>query len=80
MPTASFPLYSASVRDSSVPSLICGHFAEPNELSAPVGDDEVAEFLRVLEPALQSDRALVQRARDPADRRGEVLHLHACTT
>ena len=75
MPTASRPLKSAAVRGSSVPS--CATATSPRRISRPprCATTSCVEVGRLVETALQADGALVERAVQPADRRGEVLRL-----
>ena len=63
------------MRGSSVPSLRLGHVAQAHEPAVALGDDQLREVGGRVEPALQADRALVERAVQPPDRRGQVLRL-----
>ena len=52
-----------------------GHVAQPNQLAVALGDDDAREIRGRVEPAEQADGALVERAVEPAHRRGQVLRL-----
>ena len=52
-----------------------GDVAEPNQPPRAGGDDEPREVGRLFEASAQANRALVERALQPPDRRREVLCL-----
>ena len=52
-----------------------GDVAEPHDPALRCADRSARELGRLLEPAAQPDRALVELAVEPADRRREVLRL-----
>ena len=52
-----------------------GDLAQADHLAVALGDDELRELLRVLEPALEPDRPFVHVAHHATHRRGEVLEL-----
>ena len=75
MPIASLPLYSASVRGSSVASLIVATW--PRRMSCPLrsATTRLSNSCGILETAAQPNRALVERTVHATHRRREILRL-----
>ena len=70
----------AAVERGESPALLgavahLGDLAQPDDLAVPLRHDQPLEVRGRVEPPLEPDGALLQRAVEPPDRRGQVLRL-----